>query len=143
MKPSVYKYHKILMIQVSNNKTKSMKGLTHGASPCERISFLGLRFCISPFNRWILHLTLKSHKVQWDKPSTFLVLPSFMSKMQFIERHFSINSELFCFSMSNPNDDLTSVEFRSCKPWCSPHRAGDDKFAVRAIGTRLKEQEKT
>lgn len=71
IKPSVYKYRKILMIQVSNNKTKSMKGLTHVASPCETISFLGLRFCILPLNGWILHFTLKSHRCSGTMPPLF------------------------------------------------------------------------
>ena len=42
----MYKYQKIHMIQVSNNETETVKGLTHIASPCEKTTSLDLGFCI-------------------------------------------------------------------------------------------------
>lgn len=101
-----------------------------------------LDFVSHPYMDRFLHLILKSHRAQWGKPSTFLVPLSFMSTIQVLEGHFSMSSGLFCFLMVNPNDELASVEFRNCNSWCSPPWIGDDKFEVRSIGTRLKEQEK-
>lgn len=45
----VCKYHKVLLAQVSNSKTKSIKSVTHVVSPCERTSSLDLGFCILCF----------------------------------------------------------------------------------------------
>ena len=129
----VYKYQKILMIQVSSNKTKNIKGFN---SCCLSLWEDQL------FGSWILHFTLKSHRMQWGKLSTFWVPLSFMSKVQVLGRHFSINSGLFFFLMVKPSDELASVEFRYCNPWGSLHWTSNVEIEVRTIGARLKEQKK-